>query len=116
MPSLCKNNGVYSAGAGIICYLLYCRRRGSDACALCFSVSNLGFVSCFAVTQTSLVKSSHLMLKNTRGISGKCKCKARGLSKYRVHKHLNNRESIVLIKKLNSSKQGNLVVFVALTL
>lgn len=85
-----KNEGFYSTGAGMIYYLLS-TRCGSDACTLYFSVSNLGSVACFADTQTSLVKSSNLMLKNTRGISGKCQCKARALSKYRVHKHLNNR-------------------------
>ena len=52
------------------------------------------------------------MLKNTKEISGKCRCKARVLSEYTAHKHLN----IVLINKLNSSKHGNLVVFVVLTL
>lgn len=108
-------NYVYFTGAGNIRYLLS-RRCGSDACALCFSVSSLGCVTCFAVTQTSLVKSSRLILKNTRGISEKCQCKARVLSKYRVHKHWNNRQSIVLINKLNSSKHGNLVFFVVLTL
>lgn len=50
-------------------------------CCFTCNVCNLGFVACFAVTFSILVKSRHLMLRNTRGISLKYQCKASVLSK-----------------------------------
>lgn len=49
------------------------------------------------------------------GRSAKCQCKARVLSKNRVHMRLNKRQSIVLINKPSDGKHGNLLVFFCCT-